>query len=286
MAKPYDEARAAAIAAGIPETEITAADLEFYGYEVGDPVKDFNPAVAVDDNRLKSDLVILDAEAKSNRWTATGLAALKRVGSAAMKRFLPIIPMLMLVLLCSGCSSAAAQRATDAVKESVNALNDGHLQFEEGFIQDFRTKEFARIDQLYENSVKSHTSQIDAVSYKPTRVVTKDAAGAVIKTEEVLEEIKIKKDVIDPKIAKALHDRKIELYNKVELNTIEWRKKQATIQRNAANAQKYLDGLKAYFSQKAETFEAMNEVSNGFITHMEKFLTPKGQDAKADTSAP
>lgn len=76
-----DEAKAKAIAAGIPEADITDADLAAFGYEAPDPTAGM-PIVssAVSDDQVKQDVADAQTEAAGN---TTGAQVLQGVEKAA-----------------------------------------------------------------------------------------------------------------------------------------------------------------------------------------------------------
>ena len=235
---------------------------------MGDPVADLNPVVALTEQKVKDDVALAQREAAGNPLLTN---ILKRIGGLAIKAATGGLLVLAL-MLCSGCQKTdAGKQLTLNIERSVEALNEGHLAFEEGFIQDFRTRETERIDALYADSVKSQTKKIRLPVTELILVRTVAADGKVTeKDEPVVKEIT--QDFISPAISEALMRQKQRLYAQLELNTIEWRKKQLAIARNAANARACTEGMRAYFDQKAQTFEAMNQVSNGFLDFMDKFL--------------
>lgn len=77
-----DEAKARAIAAGIPEADITDADLAAFGYEAPDPTADMTSAAApaVSDDQVKQDVADAQTEAAGN---TTGAQVLQGVEKAA-----------------------------------------------------------------------------------------------------------------------------------------------------------------------------------------------------------
>jgi len=270
----YEQAKAAAIAAGIPESLVTAEDIRLYGYEVGDPTAGCNPTVAISDKQVKDDLGLLDAEGKANQWTATALAALKRVTGFAASKLVPVL-VLALLLAGAGCSSVQARRSTEGAEISVQALNEGHLAFEEGFVQDFQKKETERIDSLFAAAVKSHTAQIATTVKVSKTVQTVDGTGKVLGEKVVVEDQPATAESIEPKIYEALVKQKANLYQQMHANLISMRTKQAIICKNAANAAAYLEGLKAYFDQKAQVFETYNAASGSLMDFLDKFVQAK-----------
>ena len=282
--KTYEEAKATAIAAGIPEAAITADDIALYEHDVMDPIAKLTPAVAVDPDTVKKDLALLSAEAASNNWSATALSALKRLGPSVLKL---LIPMLLLALCLGGCASTQAQNAAKQANDSVQTLNQGHLDFEEGFIQDYRSREFARIDELYAAAIKSHTVMITRTDNVPQSVQNVGPDGKPVgDPTTVMKSVTTQVPMIDPGVFAALLNQKVQLYAQVESNTIGWRKKQAAIQQNAANASAYLAGLNDYFKQKADTMALATELSTQFIDYMDRFLQTKTANIKADVTAP
>ena len=279
--KTYEEAKAAAIAAGIPEGNLTAETIKFYGHEVGNPVEHFTPRVVVDRKTLDEDIALAEKEAAGNQLLTNIIGTLGKLSKKAISSGILPITLLFCLVFTSGCRTTAAQKLNKDIEESVRANNEQHLQFEEGFIQDFRQKEFARIDELYESAVKSQTQPMTVQVTEPIKTRTFAADGKVTEGTELVTRNVIQ-NFIRPETAAALMKHKQDLYAQVELNTISWRKKQATISQNAANAARASAALQAYFEQKAVNFEQMNQLSNTFLDFMDKFLNKKKTDPKAD----
>jgi hypothetical protein len=226
-----DEARAKAIAAGIPAAALNDAIIEQFGYEPQDPQQDLVAGPVIPSDEEAADLKALAAEAKSNALPAniakgvtTALKLLAKAGIALL--------LLLSLMTFNGCSSAQAVHSTQQMERCVKALNEQHLAMEENDIVYYRKSEAHKIDELYQKSVAAS--------------MTKDG-------------------LIDAKLVEVLMQQKQESLARSEEIIAKKRAKQALIAANAASAIQYGDALQAYFADQAVSFESLKTAQDQLI---------------------
>jgi hypothetical protein len=266
------EARAAAIADGIPEEAIKPAILAFYGYVSSTPTAGLEVGPVVLPDEVKADLLALQEEAKKNALPAQIATQLKSVLGFVMSIAGKGALCIALVLVLNGCGvSTQAVHSVDQAAISVKALNDQHLSFEEKFIQDYKSKEVARIQELYTAAVSSATMPIQVQVKKTVKVPVKAADGSDAYKDEI-QTVTETQMVLDARVSEALQTQRVRLLQAMEQNMILLRSQQVQICANAANAAAYLEGLKAYFEQRQVTYESLMSAETSLFSFLETFI--------------
>lgn len=272
------EARAQAIADGIPEEAITPAILAFYGYVPSTPTAGLQVGPVILPDAVKADILALQEEAKKNALPGQITTQLKSVLGFVMSIAGKGALIVTLVLLLNGCgTSEQAVHSVDQAAISVKALNDQHLSFEEKFINDYKTKEVARIQELHAAAVASATMPLQVQVKKTVKVPVKAADGSDAYKDEV-QTVTETQMVIDSRVSEALQTQRVRLLQAMEQNMILLRSQQAAICANAANAAAYLEGLKAYFEQRQVTYESLMAAETSLFSFLETFI--KKDEAK------
>lgn len=239
----YNEARSKALAAQVPEADLTPEVIALYanGKRIGDPTADVQAGQVVSDAEAKESLSMLQKEAAANNW---GPLAAKLIGKVA--GFMVVLMLCVSLVMLGGCSNEAAQRANDQILLSTIALDQQHTANAEALIEYYQTNEHARIDALYDAAMAS--------------VVKKLPDGS---------------ESINPKTADALMRERLDQYAKVERNVKAMREKLRTISLNAAQVAKLSEGMKAYFEKKADNIAALNQATDTALEFLDKFLAKR-----------
>jgi len=267
------EARAAAIADGIQDEQITPEILRFYGYVPGSPTAGQSFVTVIAPDQVKSDLEALNKEAQANSLPGQIGTQLKSV--LGWIKGLGIGVVLAIVLVGCGPSQQAVH-SVDQAAASVQALNEQHLRFEEQFIQAYKTKETARIQELYEASMASSTQPVVQAVRKVVRVPVKAADGSDAFKEEA-QTVQETVVMVPLNVAEALNKQRVRLLQEMNQNVILMRTQQAQICGNAANAVAYLEGLKAYFQQRQVTYESLLDAEKSLFDFLGTFIKKDGK---------
>jgi hypothetical protein len=240
-----EEAKQAALAAGIREDQITPQILAFYGYTPPAPTAGVVTGAVIPPETVKADIAALEKEAKENQIPAQFMSKVTNV--LGWVKTIAVLVVLMAVLVTPGCSNVQATNANAQAAVAVKALGEQHLAFEDSLISYYRTEETKRIDDLYAAGIKSATKVVDG------------------------------RDVIETNIADALSKKRFELLADVEKRIADMRGQQAQICANYATFTAYNEGLKAYFTQKASTFDALKQSESTLMEFLKGFATKKTQ---------
>lgn len=267
----YTQAKAAAIAGGVAQDDLTAEVIAMYGWSPEDPLKNVNPAdPKLTDEQVKQTMSALQAEAKANAWPAHVTKMLLAVAKYA-------IPM-VLVFVLVGCSSQAAKMATDQAQQSIVASEEGHAAIHGEWFKDYHDRQVRQIEELHAKAVESVTKNAPVTITERILVRTPKPDGTFDDKYENISKVETQR-VINPVTHEALLRRKLEMYEQMELKLKEMREKVAKVSKNNANAFKLMEGLKEYFDGKAATYEAMNEAQDAALKYLDSFLGKKATPA-------
>lgn len=270
MPKTYEEARKAALDAGIPEQDLTPEVVRQFGYEFSDPTAGFSPNLPkLSPAQLQEHLVFLDKEAKENEIPAQVFNALKRVLATVAP-----IAILLAVFCLSGCSSERAGQTNELMTQAAQQLDQDHIALEEKLIGELRDRDIAQADKLYEDAVKSVTRTVKTAQQTPIKVRVVAADGSTTEKTE-FQTTEVDTPVVNPDTLKALMNKKLEHYAQIEANVNGIRAKMATISRNRANIEALGEGLRKYFNQRADAYEAANGATDLALQYLDKFIGKK-----------
>lgn len=209
MGKTYEEARAEALADGIPESDLKPEVIKMYGHTFDDPTASLPVnAPAVSDAELKENLSMLQAEAKRNALPAQIMGLIgKVVGGVAGKFGKSIIMLLILTAIgMTGCgSSDQAQRAVSNIERSAEAQDRDYTALVIRLAENNRDRDLASAQEDFDAAVKSITQKIEVTELKPVTVRTvKD--GATTETTE-MQPTKVLRDSVNPATMQALQNK-------------------------------------------------------------------------------
>jgi hypothetical protein len=227
-----EEAKAKAIAAGIPEGQLTEAIIALFGYDPANPTEGLEVGPVISTSEQLQDLRNLKAESDANNLPKNIASGVKVALGIAAKFGLLSLVLCAMLLAVPGCATTQAQRTVAQMERSVKALNDQHIAMEERQIAYYEINETNRIDDLYQKAVASATNP----------------AG-----------------LIDAKVAQVVYDQRMERMAKAKEIVAKMRAQQALICLNAANAQAYGEGLKAYFQDQAISFDSIKQAQDQLI---------------------
>jgi len=162
-----------------------------------------------------------------------------------MKRILSFC----LVFCVWGCGRSVEAEKTAALIE-LSAINHTRNMDRicEGFIQNYRMMAREKADSLAEAALKSIT-----------KVVNGEA-------------------VANPKNVQFILQTKAKHYAKIESNCVDMRKKILSANQDIRNIEKLSKGLKAYFNQRADFGEILNQSSEIVVEALDAFTGKKGED--------
>ncbi len=269
------EARAAAIADGILESQITPQILAYYGYVVPSPTAGLQVGAVVIPSELKADLEAIEAARKANQIPQQILGAVTGWLGWAKTNGILALSALLVVFLVAGCGdTTAVRRGVEQLDRSVKALNEQHLAFEDRFVKEFEEKETAKILALDAAARGSSTVTVTTMEERVEKVPVKAADGSDAYKEEK-RMVSVQTRMIPANVAEALDKQKARLFTQMS-NTVSFmRTQQARICENAANAAAYIEGLKSYFEQRQATYEAMLAAQTSFQGWLETLLVKK-----------
>lgn len=269
------EARAAAIADGILESQIRPEHLAYYGYIVPNPTAGLQVGAVVVPSDLKADMEAIEAARKANLIPQQILGAV--TGWLGWAKSAGILPMavLLAILCCVGCGDTTAVRhGVEQLDRSVKALNEQHLAFEDRFVAEFESRETAKILDLDARARGASMTMITTMEERVEKVPVKAADGSdAFKEEKRM--VAVQTQMIPANVAEALDANKARLFTQMS-NTVSFmRTQQARICENAAAAAAYIEGLKSYFEQRQATYEAMLAAQSSFQGWLETLLVKK-----------
>lgn len=241
------EARRKAIDAGVAEADLTPEVLRLFGAEIVNPTAGVSTPVLKLPGQIKADLEALEAEAKANNLPVAILQ--KVLGVVGFFRNAGLFSLFFSLILLSGCDNKQAIQSVENADNSAQVTHEQHLSFEEAFIGYYRSCESARINAWFEAAAKSVSKTIQVTVRKPKTMTD----GQITEWMEVKEDQR----VISVDTGRALENQRMELIAVMEGNVALMRQQQAAISQNAANTHAYLAGLKSYFQQQANTYEAL-----------------------------
>lgn len=266
------DARAAAIADGIQEDQVTPEIIAFYGHVPADPTAGLVVGPVYPPDRVRETLVNMGAEAKANQTIALAATEVKNLLGWLIGMGVKLSLAVVLTLALHGCgASTAAVRGVHETQASVKALNDQHLSFEETFIQNYRVNETDRIQDLYAKAMASAESPVTTTRVEKVRVPVKavDGADAFVEKDQAVNVTTI---MVPVNVANALQTQRVRLLQQMETNIAKMRGQQALICSNAANAVAYLEGLRAYFERKQATLDALQAAEQSLFSFLETFI--------------
>ncbi|MCW8129266.1 MAG: hypothetical protein KIS92_02690 [Planctomycetota bacterium] len=272
----YEEAKAKAKEAGIPDEDLTPEVIKQFGHTFDDPTAHVNPGdPKLSAEQVKEHLSMLAEEAKQN---ANGAQMLKLIGKVA-----GALLMVLVLVSVSGCGtqSEAATRATIAEEESNQATFEQMSELCMAQAEAAYEKDIVTADANFDAAVKSVTRTMAVKEQRPITVRTVAQDGTTSEKTE-FQEVSVQKPVINPDTYNALYRKKLEDHAAIERNLQAIRDKIAKIARNRANARALNQGLRDYFAQKANALEIANSATDQLLLSLEKFL-PKPKDAPAAT---
>ncbi|MCW8129621.1 MAG: hypothetical protein KIS92_04475 [Planctomycetota bacterium] len=278
MAKTYEQARKEALDAGIPESDLKPEVIAQFGHDFADPSAGFTPnEPKLSSEQLKQHLAFLDAEGKANRMPVQIFNVVKKIAATVA----PLLLALMF-LVASGCSSQRASETAGEISAAAQQLDQDHTALEETLIAELRDRDLKQADKLYEDAVKSVTRTVKTTQQTPIKVRTVAADGTTKETTEY-QTVEVDTPVVNPDTLKALMNKKLEHYAQIEANVKSIRGKMATISRNRANIEALTDGLRKYFNERADAYEAANDATDLALQYLDKFVNkkPRAETANA-----
>lgn len=267
----YEEAKAKARAAGIPEEDLTPEVIRQQGHTFTDPTGSFTPgAPRLSQEELRETLSMVEAEAKANSMPAHVLKLLGKVAGAVL-----LVLLLALPVLTSGCGSTkAAQHAVEEMQaangQTINELIELNIMQAERL----RDADLAKAEQLYADAVKSVTRKHKTTKQERILVRIQKPDGTTEERPE-LKTVDAEVDLVNPATLEALQRKRIEDIRTIEQNMQNVRDKIVLICRNRANAEALHDGLRKYFNQKADALEIANQSTDALLGYLDKFIGKK-----------
>jgi hypothetical protein len=265
--KTVAEARAAALADGIPEEDLTPEVLKVYGWEPQDPTAGMVYDAVQTPEQVKGDLALLAEEAKANAWPTMLVKALQRVGAVALKFVAPLV-LVVSLLFISGCQSTQATHSVDQAAIAVATLHAQHVDFENRFIEANRARQEAQVEADAEAAMRSVTRTISVTERVPKTMVN----GAVTEWAEVQRE----QQVANPATVQALVRKRVANLRALDEMVRAEKAQQAQIGVNAANALSYLAGLKEYFTGLQAQQAALTDAENAAWAALDAWLAKLG----------
>ncbi|MBI5618180.1 MAG: hypothetical protein HY943_17995, partial [Gammaproteobacteria bacterium] len=259
--------------AGIPEDNLTPEVIKQFGHTFTDPTAGVNPREpALSLEQRKEHLALLEAEAKANQWPAYILTTIKRLAVFA----------LLALCLCAapGCSSQKAAETVELMQKSAVQMDEDYTSLIDPLIENMRQRDIDYADKLYADAVRSVTKRVKTTQQVPILVRTVDAEGKAKETTEY-KTVDAETEVVNPATLQALMNQKLQHYAQIEQTVKQIRAKMAKIARNRANIEALADGLRRYFNQKADLYEATNQATDLALQYIDRFLGKKPAEAAA-----
>jgi len=274
----YEEAKAKAIAAGIPEEDLTPEVIRQQGHTFTDPIGAFTPgAPRLSPSELRESLSMLEAEAKANAMPAHVLKLIGKVAGAVLL----VMLVLALPIAASGCGgSQAAQHAVEEMQAANGQTINELIELNILQAEHLRDAELAKAEQLYADAVKSVTRRHKTTKQERILVRIQKPDGTTEERPE-LKTIEAEVELVNPVTLEALQRKRLEDIRTIEQNMQNVRDKIQLICRNRANAEALHDGLRKYFNQKADALEIANQSTDALLGYLDKFI---GKKPKAETS--
>ena len=263
----YAQAKAAAVAAGIPEEDLTVEVIRTFGWIPNDPSAAFTPnEPKLTPEEMKAHLAALQAEGQANQWPALAMKSLSRLAGALL--------VFVFVVLLSGCATQKAQDSVGYMEQAAIQMDTDYSGLVESMLEDGRKKDLAKADQFYDDAVRSVTRTVKTTKQVP--ILTRlQAADGKITESTTTQSLEVDSPVVNPVTLQALMARKLEQYAAVELNVKSIRAKVATIARNRANIQALAQGLRSYFQQRADLMDAANQATDLMLGYVDRFVGKK-----------
>jgi outer membrane murein-binding lipoprotein Lpp len=265
--KTVAQARALALADGIPEEDLTPEVLKQYGWEPEDPSAGMVYDAVQTPKQVKDDLALLAAEAKENAWPSMLVKALQRVGAVALKFVTPVV-LVVAMLFLSGCKSTQAVHSVDQAAIAVATLHAQHCDFENRFIEANRARQEVQVEADAEAAMRSITRTITVTERIPKTMVD----GKVTEWMEVQRE----QQVANPVTVQALVRKRLANLRALDEMVRAEKAQQTQIGVNATNALSYLAGLKEYFTGLAAQQAALTDAENAAWAVLDAWLAKLG----------
>lgn len=154
-----------------------------------------------------------------------------------MKKFLIILPLLL-----GACHSEQATRAVVSMELATINYSKNMNIIVEKFIDDFRTKTLAQIDEDHKAAVKS---------------VTKPDGS------------------INAETARALYEKKLADYVTTERIVLDMRKKPIEAYKDVEHVMQYSAALQKYFTEKQQALEILQASSDQILQILDRFVEKK-----------
>jgi outer membrane murein-binding lipoprotein Lpp len=260
----YLEAKAKALADGIPESDCTPEVVADYGWVPSDPPTGMEFVPAQTPEKVKADCEALLAEAKANSLPAWMLSALQNLMGIASKA--GWVAILTSVLLLGGCASQQAQNSVDQTALAVQNLHRNHVAFEDKFIAANYAANVKEAEALSAKALESVTRTETYIEKVPKTMVN----GVVTEWTDVTKT----RQVADPATVTALVAKRIKNLAECDKTVVSERLQQAKIGMDAANALTYLSGLKDWFTGQQATQQAWADAQAALWAALDKYLTP------------